>query len=83
MIAKVRERVLHNDRLLGQDVIAAVQRETDLARIVFEDVLRGRPDRQSRIDLDAARGERSGRLQRLTGLLEFPPPPGALTRPRA
>ena len=81
-IADARSLVLRSDRLLGEDVIAAVQRETDLARVAFGRGLGddAGPQPQPQRDLHAARNLRVTLLDRLGTRVEFPPAPGTLLK---
>jgi hypothetical protein len=68
-----------HDRLLGEDVIAIVQDETDLARQVFEKQIHGDADVRLEHDrLRNLRAERDALLRRLNSCTDFPPAPGSL-----
>jgi hypothetical protein len=82
-IEKARALVLRYDRLLGEDVIVAVQRETDLARKAFASQLRGEANEKADRDLHAARNQRVALVQRLGTQVAFPPPAGSLSKETA
>jgi hypothetical protein len=76
---EARRFARRKERLLGEDVIGAVHRETDLARSVFaEQRSSGSASAEMLGGLVAARVERAAMLHRLNASLDFPPPQGAL-----
>ena len=77
-IDEARRFVLRHDRLLGEDVIAAVQHETKLARDVFKHQLEGAAIQDDRRALQAARTARVAILNQLATRVDFPPPRGSL-----
>ncbi len=77
-VKAARSLVLQNARLLGEDVIAIVQRETTLAATVFEHQRRGGAEPDELGELQRVRARRVAILDRLGARAEFPPAPGSL-----
>ena len=76
-LKSARKLALQNDRLIGEEVIKAVQRETTLAEQLFKESLQSRVG--PRRELDAARNARAMLLDRLGKQYDFPPKPGAVS----
>jgi hypothetical protein len=77
-IKEARSFVLRNERLFGEDVIAVVQKETELAGEVFLHKREAGADDEELDRLHDVRAERVAVLERLGKQTVFPPPPGSL-----
>ena len=77
-VAEARSCVRKYVRLLGEDVIEVVHRETDLAVQVFEAKASSDESTEGFQFLQRVRVERAAMLVRLGNSLAFPPPKGSL-----